>query len=119
MWNKANTRFASYAKNHGNNSGQYYYHIVFYKKSGGVSYEDYIAKCCTPLGSINGSVNWSKELEDIESPNSFNIYLVYFSMSKIAFAIDMPLYTCSTCYDCNGACGPTPVWLCRDATHAG
>lgn len=39
--------------------------------------------CCTELASINGSIKWSKELEDIESPNSFNIYLVYFSMSKI------------------------------------
>ena len=24
-----------------------------------VSYEDYIAKCCTPLGSVNGSILWS------------------------------------------------------------
>lgn len=46
-------------------------------------YDNYITTCCTSLGSINGSVKWSKELEDIESPNSFNIYLVYFSMSKI------------------------------------
>ena len=45
MWNKNNTRFASYSKNHGNNSGQYYYHIVFYKKSGGISYSDYTTSC--------------------------------------------------------------------------
>ena len=45
MWNKNNTRFASYSKNHGDNSGQYYYHIVFYKKSGGISYSDYTTSC--------------------------------------------------------------------------
>ena len=47
MWNKNNTRFASYSKNHGENSGQYYYHIVFYKKSGGISYSDYTTSCGT------------------------------------------------------------------------
>ena len=58
MWNQSYPRFASYAKNHGNNSGSYYYHIVFYKKSGGsTTYYSTTATCCTPLGSINGSIS--------------------------------------------------------------
>lgn len=74
QYNSGNPRWACYT------SSQSAFQI--YKQSGGGDAE-YITTCCTALGSINGSVKWSKELEDIESPNSFNIYLVYFSMSKI------------------------------------
>ncbi len=59
MWNKNNTRFASYSKNHGDNSGQYYYHIVFYKKSGGQTISAYQTTCAT-LESIALSGNYKK-----------------------------------------------------------
>ena len=45
MWNQSSPRFASYAKNHGLNNSQYYYHIKFYKLNGGTSYSDYITLC--------------------------------------------------------------------------
>lgn len=45
MWNQSSPRFASYAKNHGLNTNQYYYHIKFYKLNGGTSYSDYITLC--------------------------------------------------------------------------
>lgn len=45
MWNQSSPRFASYAKNHGLNNNQYYYHIKFYKLNGGTSYSDYITLC--------------------------------------------------------------------------
>ena len=45
MWNKSSPRFASYAKNHGLNTNQYYYHIKFYKLNGGTSYSDYSTTC--------------------------------------------------------------------------
>lgn len=57
MWNKNSTRFASYSKNHGDNSGQYYYHIVFYKKSGGQTISAYQTTCAT-LKSIALSGNY-------------------------------------------------------------
>ena len=57
MWNKSNTRFASYSKNHGSNSGQYFYHIVFYKKSGGQTISAYQTTCAT-LESIALSGNY-------------------------------------------------------------
>lgn len=45
MWNQSSPRFASYAKNHGLNTNQYYYHIKFYKLNGAVSYSDYTTTC--------------------------------------------------------------------------
>ena len=39
----------------GNVNGTEYFDLEI---EGGVSYTDYIAKCCTPLGSINGSFFW-------------------------------------------------------------
>ena len=59
MWNKSSPRFATYAKDHGLNSGnQYYYHIVFYKKSGGTTtYYCSDPDCCPKLGSIDGTIS--------------------------------------------------------------
>ena len=61
--------------------------VYFFKKTTSTTYYCSDPNCCTNLGTINGSIKWSKELEDIESPNSFNIYLVYFSMSKIFLSL--------------------------------
>ena len=33
--------------------------VTLYKKSGGTTYSAYSTTCCTPLGTINGSVLWS------------------------------------------------------------
>ena len=58
MWNKNDKRFACYSgKDHGSNSGQYYYHIVFYKKSGGQTISAYQTTCAT-LESIALSGNY-------------------------------------------------------------
>ena len=48
--------FAAYANSNATGTSTEYYDLEI---DGGVSYEDYIAKCCTSLGQINGSVFWT------------------------------------------------------------
>ena len=43
----------NYSDNSTNQNGTFY----LFKQSGGMTYSNYATTCCTPLGSINGSVN--------------------------------------------------------------
>ena len=46
-WNYSSPRFATYEdKVHGLNGNAYFYYPVFYKKTGGISYTDYLTTCC-------------------------------------------------------------------------
>ena len=54
---KTSGRFASYNKSHGDYEGgdhTYYYYVILYKKTGGVSYDNYITQCCSlkPVTSL-------------------------------------------------------------------
>ena len=77
MWNQSSPRFASYAKNHGLNSNQYYYHIKFYKLNGGTSYSDYTTTCdatkATVTYDLNGGAGATCEKVTVTKDVAFNL----------------------------------------------